>query len=212
MKIGPVTTCGPSLSKSRGVRSYSAATAMTSSSTSFSSTPGPEVLDGVAALVFEDAFVRDGVDGDRLAGAHLHDRGGVHRRYVTPHDLVGHRLQVVVAGDLALARLQDLEVRRRAGGPDSAPARTGAEGGGDACAGAQRGDGTNEVTTTDSLADRFGGRACKHFIHRPQATDVLLHPCCRGVYDVYGSPVGVRGWPAAMTVPPVGLEPTLDGF
>ena len=83
---------------------------------------------------------------------------------------------------------------------------------GDACAGAQRGDGTNEVTTTDSLADRFGGRACKHFIHRPQATDVLLHPCCRGVYDVYGSPVGVRGWPAAMTVPPVGLEPTLDGF
>ncbi len=98
-----------------------------------------EVLDGIAALVLENSFVADRVDGDGLARRHLHHRRRVDIRHVSPQHLVGRGLQVVVPGRITLTGLQDRQAGRRRGlrgrpsrrarGGDAGDTRTRAEGG-----------------------------------------------------------------------------------
>ena len=71
-----------------------------------------EVPQRVLALVLEDPLVADGVDRHGLPRPDAEHRGIRLARQSPPQHRLGRRAQVVVAGDVPAARLQDLDVGR----------------------------------------------------------------------------------------------------
>ena len=97
-KTGPVTTCGPSMSKLRGVRPVSRGDIdRVFQDVAFGHAVAAEVLDGISALILENSLVRHGVDGDGLTRSHPQHRLRVHGGNVAPQHLVGLRAEVVIA-------------------------------------------------------------------------------------------------------------------
>ncbi len=60
----------------------------------------------IAALVFEDALMRDGVDDEGFARAHRQHRRPLGGRQPPPGDGRGGRSEIMIAGDRAVVRLQ----------------------------------------------------------------------------------------------------------